>query len=60
MTAPLLEVEGLTVEFGAPARPLRVVDDVSFSVQPGEALGIVGECGSGKSITSLSILRLVP
>jgi oligopeptide/dipeptide ABC transporter ATP-binding protein len=60
VSRPLLEVAGLSIEFGTPERPLRVVNDVSFSVRPGEALGIVGESGSGKSMTSLSILRLVP
>jgi oligopeptide/dipeptide ABC transporter ATP-binding protein len=60
LSAPLLEVRGLTVEFGTPERPLRVVDDAGFVVRAGEALGLVGESGSGKSITSLSILRLVP
>ncbi|WP_342361785.1 ABC transporter ATP-binding protein [Terrarubrum flagellatum] len=60
MTAPLLKVEGLSIEFGPKAAPLRVVDDVSFSVGAGGCLGIVGESGSGKSMTSLSILRLLP
>jgi peptide/nickel transport system ATP-binding protein len=59
VTDPLLDVDGLTIEFGPRDNPLRVVDDVSFSVKRGEAIGIVGESGSGKSMTSLSILRLV-
>ena len=52
---PLLEIDHLTVRFGAST----VVDDVSFSIAPGEKFGLVGESGSGKSITALSILRLV-
>ncbi|HMG50205.1 MAG TPA: ABC transporter ATP-binding protein [Inquilinus sp.] len=60
MTAPLLKVEDLVVEFGPKAAPLRVVDGVGFEIQAGGSLGIVGESGSGKSMTSLSILRLIP
>ncbi len=60
MSAPLLEIKGLSVEFGTKEKPLVVVNDVSFSVNAGEAVGVVGESGSGKSITALSILRLVP
>ena len=60
MTAPLLKVENLSVEFGPRSMPIRVVDGVSFSVAAGAAVGIVGESGSGKSMTSLSILRLIP
>ena len=52
---PLLSVEHLTVRFGAST----VVDDVSFTIAPGEKFALVGESGSGKSITALSILRLV-
>ena len=52
---PLLEIEHLSVRFGA----TTVVDDVSFSVAPGEKFALVGESGSGKSITALSVLRLV-
>ena len=52
---PLLEIDHLTVRFGAST----VVDDVSFSIAPGEKFGLVGESGSGKSITALSVLRLV-
>ena len=51
---PLLSIEGLSVEFGAD----RVVDDLSFSVEPGKTVAIVGESGSGKSVTSLSTMRL--
>jgi oligopeptide/dipeptide ABC transporter ATP-binding protein len=43
-----------------PARALPAVRDVSFSIAPGEVLGLVGESGSGKSITSLAIMRLLP
>ncbi|TKT57783.1 ABC transporter ATP-binding protein [Rhizobiaceae bacterium LC148] len=51
---PLLSVEGLSVEFGAN----RVVEDLSFAVEPGKTVAIVGESGSGKSVTSLSVMRL--
>ena len=54
-TSPLLEVRNLTVRFGESV----VVDDVSFSIAPGEKFALVGESGSGKTITSLSVLRLV-
>ncbi len=53
--APLLEVDRLSIYF----RDQPVVRDLSFSVGPGEVLGLVGESGSGKSLTSLSILRLL-
>ncbi|MDE2094808.1 MAG: ABC transporter ATP-binding protein [Burkholderiales bacterium] len=54
-TPNLLEVDRLSVSFG----PSTVVDDVSFTVAPGEKFALVGESGSGKSITALSVLRLV-
>ncbi|HYI84654.1 MAG TPA: ATP-binding cassette domain-containing protein, partial [Acetobacteraceae bacterium] len=59
-SAPVLEVEDLRTEFRTPAGPVRAVDGVSFTVRGGETLCIVGESGCGKSVTSLSILRLVP
>ena len=56
---PLLEVDGLRTYFFTSGGIVRAVDDLSFSIMPGEILGIVGESGSGKSMTGLSILRLV-
>jgi peptide/nickel transport system ATP-binding protein len=57
---PLLKVEGLAVEFGPRASPIRVVNGVSFEIEAGGSVGIVGESGSGKSITSLAIMGLIP
>ncbi|HZF77865.1 MAG TPA: ABC transporter ATP-binding protein [Acetobacteraceae bacterium] len=60
MTRPLLEVRDLTVEFATERGRLRAVDGVSFSVQAGETLAIVGESGCGKSVTALSLMGLLP
>ncbi len=60
MTENLLEVKDLCVEFGSKKNPVRVLDHVNLHVAPGEVLGIVGESGCGKSMTSLAILRLIP
>ena len=57
---PLLDVRDLAVEFDTEAGLVRAVDGVSFSVRAGQTLGIVGESGCGKSVTALSILRLLP
>ena len=57
--APLLEVDGLKTHFFTRDGVVRAVDGVSFSIQPGETLALVGESGCGKSVTSLSILRLI-
>jgi len=59
MTA-LLEIRDLTTAFPGEDRLLKAVDGVSFSLQKGEVLCLVGESGCGKSMTALSILRLVP
>ncbi|MBT8451976.1 MAG: ABC transporter ATP-binding protein [Deltaproteobacteria bacterium] len=60
MTEPLLSLRHLVTAFETDEGYLRAVDDVSFDVFPGKTLGIVGESGCGKSVTSLSIMRLVP
>ncbi len=57
--AALLEVEGLQTHFFTRDGIVRAVDGVSLSVAPGETLAVVGESGCGKSVTSLSILRLI-
>jgi len=58
-TKPLLEVKGLKTYFYTEDGIVRAVDGVDFEVFPGEVLGLVGESGCGKSVTSLSIMRLV-
>jgi oligopeptide/dipeptide ABC transporter ATP-binding protein len=55
----LLSVQNLVTEFRTEEGVLRAVDDVSFELDPGATLGIVGESGCGKSVTSLSLLRLI-
>jgi peptide/nickel transport system ATP-binding protein len=55
----LLDVRGLRTQFDTQDGVVRAVNDVTFSVQPGQILGIVGESGSGKSVTARSILRMV-
>jgi peptide/nickel transport system ATP-binding protein len=58
--AALLDVRHLVVEFEADGERLRAVDDVSFAVRRGEIVGLVGESGAGKSLTSEAILGLIP
>src|SRR5438309_5030401 len=57
---PLLDVQDLRTHFFTRKGVVKAVDGVSFSLAPGETLGLVGESGSGKTMTSLSLLRLVP
>ena len=57
---PLLSIENLAVEFTSEGRVARAVDGVSLAIRPGEVLGLVGESGCGKSVTAMSILRLIP
>ncbi len=56
----ILEVANMTVEINVPAGTLHAVTDISFHVKQGETLGIVGESGCGKSITSLAVMGLLP
>jgi len=57
---PLLEVRGLRTAFATENGEAVAVDGISFSIEPGKTLGMVGESGCGKSVTALSILRLIP
>jgi peptide/nickel transport system ATP-binding protein len=56
---PILEVEDLHVQFATPRGFFKAVDGVSFSLQPGERLGLIGESGSGKSTIALSVMQLI-
>ena len=58
--SPLLKVQELQVRFDTPRGILKAVAGVSFELAPGETLGLVGESGCGKTVTALSILRLLP
>src|SRR6266436_4709851 len=57
---PLVEIKNLKLEFVAGDRALRAVDGVSLTIAAGETVCLVGESGCGKSVTALSIARLVP
>src|SRR5256885_1000716 len=59
MTANLLEVDNLKTYFYTRSGVVKAVNDVSFTIKPGETLGVVGESGCGKSVTALSVMRLI-
>ncbi|KKB84430.1 ABC transporter ATP-binding protein [Devosia limi DSM 17137] len=59
-TTPLLQVENLSIEFGSGSAAVKAVRNVSWSIAPGETLAIIGESGSGKSVSSSTILNLLP
>ena len=59
LLSPALRIEGLTVSFPGPAGRMRVIEDISLSIERGEILGLVGESGSGKSVTALAAMRLL-
>ncbi len=60
MTAPLLEIKNLSIDFPGLERTVKAVRGVNLSVERGEVMGLVGESGSGKSMTALAVLDLVP
>lgn len=59
-TGPLLEISNLSVEFGLHGHTRQIINDISFTVERNEILGLVGESGSGKSTTARSIIGLLP
>jgi len=59
MSEPLLEVRNLRVSFRTRTGTVTAVDGISFTVDPGEVVGLVGESGSGKSVSMLTVLRLI-
>jgi oligopeptide transport system ATP-binding protein len=58
--APLLEVEDMTVSLRGKDGPVTILDGISFAVEPGEIFGVAGESGSGKTMATLALLRLLP
>jgi len=60
MSSPELEIQNLTVSFSTPRGKLTAVNGISFHLNPGETLALVGESGCGKTVSALSILRLLP
>ncbi len=56
----LLEIEGLTTQFYISAGTVKAVDGITYDVEEGETVAIVGESGCGKSVSAMSILRLIP
>src|SRR6201996_8690658 len=59
MSAPLLRVENLSIQFGPVNDPVKAVDGISFGMETGETLAVVGESGSGKSVSALALTRLL-
>jgi oligopeptide/dipeptide ABC transporter ATP-binding protein len=57
---PVLEVDALTVRLPGPQGPITIIEDVSFAIEQGETFGVAGESGSGKTMTALAVLRLLP
>src|SRR5258708_30657059 len=55
----LLDIQGLTVEFGTECAPFKAVDGVDFAIDAGEIVGVVGESGSGKTVTALALMGLI-
>jgi len=60
MPTPLLSIQGLKTQFNQPSETIKAVDAISFDIAEGEAFALVGESGCGKSISALSVLRLLP
>jgi peptide/nickel transport system ATP-binding protein len=59
MAEPILSVRNLTVQFPSRRGTLTAIDDISFDIAPGEVLGVVGESGAGKSMTSAAVIGLI-
>ena len=59
-TTPFIEVKNLTVHYTSEEKEIHAVNDVSFSLEKGETLGLVGETGAGKTTIAKSILRILP
>ncbi|MSQ33385.1 MAG: ABC transporter ATP-binding protein [Dehalococcoidia bacterium] len=60
MSGPLLQVKGLSTHFFTQEGVVKAVDDITYNLAEGETMGLVGESGCGKSVSALSILRLIP
>ena len=60
MTSPLLQIRDLSVNFPSEAGTVRAVRNLDLDIHAGEVLGLLGESGSGKSVTSLSMIGLLP
>ena len=60
MTGPLLQISDLSIDFVSGDKVIPAVRNVSLEIAKGETLALIGESGSGKSVTALSVLRLLP
>ena len=60
MSNPLLSIKDLQTYFFTPEGVVRALENVSFDIPRGECLGVLGESGCGKSVTALSVMRLIP